>query len=303
MSSRIYFQDNNKNVLRYLVRALSESYRFIFPQSAERRLRKLLLTPQSRQPATIPPNIYQQTIDTEYGSLATYSLGKGPIVLFVHGWSGSGSQFFPLMEKVAAMGYCAVTFDHYRHGYSKGKENNYLLFIKTIALMRQRLSQQGEIAAIVSHSMGCSATLDAFKDSALPHFLIAPLLNFYGELESRIVGIGISRPFFEKIMRSIEMDYGMKINEHDPLANIHKIDSQIHIVHSRSDQFALYHYSQSAADQNKAIVLNTLDNIGHMRIVSAPETEAALMAFLQMAYNKKPLALIPSDKEQLLDAG
>jgi hypothetical protein len=48
MSSKIYFENNTKNISRYFVRTISEIYRFIHPRGAEKNLRKILLTPQSR---------------------------------------------------------------------------------------------------------------------------------------------------------------------------------------------------------------------------------------------------------------
>jgi pimeloyl-ACP methyl ester carboxylesterase len=213
--------------------------------------------------------------------LSFYSIGEGPIILFVHGWSGSGSQFFGLMQMAAKMGYRAVTFDHYKHGHSKGVENNYPLFIKTIEYVADRLGENSKLACVVSHSMGSSATLDVFKTAKLPHFLIAPLFNFYGELETRITGAGISKPFFERIISSIEQDYGMSVRDRNPLDDISKINEPIYIIHSDDDKFALYSYSQSVSEKHGNIELQTLSGIGHMRIVSAPETEAAFADFIK----------------------
>ncbi|MGH1486901.1 MAG: alpha/beta hydrolase [Cellvibrionaceae bacterium] len=281
MSSKIYFENNTKSLSRYIVRAVSEAYRFIHPRGAERNLRKLLLTPQSRPPKTVPDNISAESIETDYGVLRCYGIGEGPIILFVHGWSGSGAQFFDLMQTVVAMGYRAVTFDHYKHGHSKGVENNYPLFVKTIEYVADKLSQQGTLKCIVSHSMGSSATLDVFKEAQLPHFLIAPLFNFYGELETRITGAGISKIFFEKIISSIEEDYEMSVKDRNPLNDISNINEAIYIIHSRDDKFALYDYSEEVAQKYDNIALETLNGIGHMRIVGSDETQAALVSFLK----------------------
>ncbi len=280
MSSKIYFNNNQNKILQFSVRAVSEAYRFVSPKGAKKQLRRLLLTPQKRKPDIIPGNISSDKITTQYGDIMTYSIGEGPEILFIHGWSGSGSQFFGLMEAVANMGYRAVTYDHYKHGNSGGNENNYPLFVKSIGILAGKLYEKDSLACIVSHSMGCSATLDLFKGSPFPHFLIAPLFNFYDELETRVTGIGISQGFFDEIVSSIETDYEMSVKDHDSIKDISQIRSPIQIIHSQSDKFALHKYSQDIAEKHDNIQLNTIDNIGHMRIVSVPETEKALVSFL-----------------------
>ena len=266
--------------MRYIVLTFSEIYRRLFPQSAEKNLRRLLLTPQSRPPAAVPNTIIKEMIDTPYGSLAHYSIGRGPIVLFIHGWSGSASQFFSLMEKVADLGYNAITFDHYKHGYSTGKENNYPLFVEAIKQVIEQMAPTDKLACVVSHSMGCSATIDVFQKQSIPHFLISHLFDFYGELVGRITGAGISHRFFEQIISSIESDYNTSIKDRDPIRDIATIDSPIHIIHSEDDQFALYKLSQRVAERHENIALETISNIGHMRIVKIEETEKALTNFI-----------------------
>lgn len=293
MSSRIYFKNNRTRARRYIVRALSDTYRFLRPQHAKHRLRKLMLTPQSRQPAATPEAIQQDFIDTPYGKLCRYSVGSGPVILFVHGWSGSGSQFFELMQTVAQQGYCAVSFDGYLHGHSGGVENNYPLFVRGIESISETLAPES-LHCVVSHSMGCAASLYAFKQQSLPHFLIAPLFNFYGELHKRITEFGIANDFFEDIVATIEAEHGISVRTADPVANIDAVSHPITIVHSKNDSFALYQYTEEAVKRYPHIQLQTISDIGHMKIVGAEETRTALLGFLQ-----KTAAAIPAKTEAL----
>ena len=41
----------------------------------------------------------------------SYRLGQGPVWLLMHGWSGSASQFYPLMSHIAAQGFKRVLKD------------------------------------------------------------------------------------------------------------------------------------------------------------------------------------------------
>jgi len=289
MSSKIYFKDNNPSILKNVVRLISGSYHYLHPSGAEKRVRRLLTSPQKRTPSTVPEDINAQSVATHYGELMTYSIGAGPTILFIHGWSGSGSQFFELMRSAAKQGYRAVTYDHYKHGLSSGKECNYPLFIHSLRALGNYLYNTRSIVSVVSHSMGASAALDFFKTRSIPHFLIAPLFNFYEELEARVTNIGISPRLFESIVTSIENDYDVDVRNHDSMHDISLSKNHIDIIHSKNDKFALYDFSKALSMEYDNIQLHSVDNTGHMRIVNIPETKKALSGFLKKL--KKPAAL------------
>ncbi|MGH1440804.1 MAG: alpha/beta hydrolase [Cellvibrionaceae bacterium] len=281
MSSKIYFKENNTSILKHVIRVISGSYHYLRPAGAEKRVRKLLTSPQKRAPADIPDDINAQSLATHYGELMTYSIGKGPTILFIHGWSGSGSQFFELMRETAKKGYRAITYDHYKHGHSGGRECNYPLFIHSLKSLADYFYNTKSLAGVVSHSMGASAALDFFKEKDIPHFLIAPLFNFYEELESRVKGIGIAPKLFEAIVTSIENDYNIEVRNHDSMRDINLIKSSIDIIHSKSDKFALYEFSKTLSEKNDNINLHSVDKVGHMRIVNIPETKKVLTEILK----------------------
>lgn len=289
MSSKVYFRDSNRSFVNYFIRLISSAYHAIHPSGAERYVRKILTQPEKRAPVAIPDDITAQSVATPYGELETYSIGKGPTVLFIHGWSGSGSQFFNLMRTVANQGYRAVTYDHYKHGHSEGKECNYPLFIHSLDILSGYLFNVDKLRCVVSHSMGASAALDFFKHKSTPHFLIAPLFNFYEELETRVKSIGIPEKLFDKIVSAVEQDYNIAVKSHDSIRDIKTITAPIAIIHSKNDKFAAYELSQYLAEKHDNILLHSVDDIGHMRIVATAETQSALTLFLAKLSAKEPL--------------
>jgi hypothetical protein len=64
-----------------------------FPQTADSKLVRL------------PRGIEQFIIKTNEGKLQAYQTGRGPTVVFVHGWGGGAYQFFPLMRGLARCGF------------------------------------------------------------------------------------------------------------------------------------------------------------------------------------------------------
>lgn len=131
---------------------------------------------------------------------------------------------------------------------------------------------------------GSCATIDVFKDSSLPHFLIAPVFKVYEELVKRVLDADISKRLFEQFVTSVETEYGMSVREKDILADTKKIKQPIHIVHSKTDKIAPHHFSEGLAAEQGNIHLESLPDAGHMRIVAAEETEQALVRFLDTVF-------------------
>ena len=48
--------------------------------------------------------------------------GRGPVVLFVHGWPYSWYEWKEVIPKIAAAGYCAIAIDMPGYGDSDGPE-------------------------------------------------------------------------------------------------------------------------------------------------------------------------------------
>ncbi|MGB7996998.1 MAG: alpha/beta hydrolase, partial [Photobacterium halotolerans] len=107
MSSKIYFNTKGGvNVRRRAINVATRAYHRIAPSHARKTARNLLLTPERFSvKAQAPEGLQKKAIETSEGKIMTYSLGNGPTWLLGHGWSGSASQFYTLMERIAASGF------------------------------------------------------------------------------------------------------------------------------------------------------------------------------------------------------
>lgn len=85
-----------------------------------------------------------------------YAWGSGPVVLFVHGWAGRGTQFRKIIERFVKEGYRAVAFDGPAHGLSEGKSTNIIEFV---AALKAVCSKVGKVEGMIAHSFGGSAVL------------------------------------------------------------------------------------------------------------------------------------------------
>lgn len=270
MSSKIYFSSsaNKKPFAYYLIKAASTSALKIAPNFALKQASKLLLTPaKRRKQAKLKSPFVEHKLKTDYGNLNLISIGQGPEIIFTHGWSGSGRQFLPLMEKVAQAGFKATAFDHYGHGESEGKFANLPLFIKGLQSVVNSIKSP---KAIVSHSMGTVAALNVSKQ--LPHLLIAPTFGFYDSFEQRILNTGINKRLFKGVLSSVEQEHQMQFEQILPEIHIKQHAHPVHIIHDKNDKFANFALANEQAKQHAHIRLKAVDKLGHGRIINSDET-------------------------------
>lgn len=279
MSSKIYFRQNGKrNINWWLARLVSNSL-LSLPTNIQLKLsKKLLLKPVRRKLAEVPQKMTSERVNFEDGSLAVYRLGHGPKVLLSHGWSGAAYQLFPLMQRIAAAGYQAVAYDQIGHGQSSGEQANLFLFIKAKLAMVEKLENEGEIKAVISHSMGGVAALTAIK-KPYPLLLIAPVFKLQQSMFEKVRDSGIKTRLLENILFDLERQYDMEFFNNNPEKNAANYSGRIYIVHDKNDPFTPLADSRIVSSKNKHVALKETVNLGHGRIIGSEDT---WLAFQQL---------------------
>lgn len=106
---------------------------------------------------------------TSEGTLMSYRLGRGPVWLLMHGWSGSASQFYPLMSHIAAQGFTAIAYDHPAHGHSAGHTGHLPRFVRAFdELVEKMTADYGPLQGVIAHSMGAPSPSPAADASWMP---------------------------------------------------------------------------------------------------------------------------------------
>lgn len=160
MSDKIYFNTSTKfSIKRSLIGATTNLHYILAPSHAKKTARKLLLTPVRSEPKNSEPQgLIKGEVSTRDGALKTYSLGTGPVWILSHGWSGTASQFYPLMEHIAAKGFTALAYDHPAHGGSDGVYGHIPAFVNGLEAI---LDSVDDVAGLVGHSMARLQRLSA----------------------------------------------------------------------------------------------------------------------------------------------
>ncbi|MDH3538282.1 MAG: alpha/beta hydrolase, partial [Gammaproteobacteria bacterium] len=111
------------NLFTRIAKKKSSLINKIAPRWTNSRIDAMLFVPKAKdaKPLRLPRGFVESEINTNDGAIKVYQTGRGPTVVFVHGWGGGAPQFFPLMRGLAQCGFTALAFDHLGHGQSEQK--------------------------------------------------------------------------------------------------------------------------------------------------------------------------------------
>ncbi|QUM81370.1 alpha/beta fold hydrolase [Moritella sp. 5] len=276
MSSSIYFNTRNKfTIRRSMINIGTRLHHSIAPAHALKTAQNLLLTPvRSTSQNEDPVGLLKSTHMTSEGRLNTYQMGNGPVWVLSHGWSGSASQFFPLMEHIAKQGFTALAYDHPAHGQSEGRHAHLPAFVQAFDEIVDNID---DVVGIIAHSIGSTIVLESRhpKVQALPFLLIAPVLNYVESLYDTVGSSGYSMKLFGEMIKKIENQYDYRLETIKPYKTLISRQQKTIIVHDEHDKFANFSTSELAAKEANTIDLVTTQGQGHGRIINCDLTLAA----------------------------
>ncbi|MEZ8825452.1 alpha/beta hydrolase [Vibrio amylolyticus] len=273
MSDKIYFNTSARfSVKRSVLNLSTRLHHTLAPNHAKKTARKLLLTPVRSMPKNSEPiGLTKGEVKWSGGELKTYQLGSGPIWVLGHGWSGTASQFYPLMEHIASRGYTALAYDHPAHGKSDGVHGHIPVFIEGLEAILDSFEE--EVAGLIAHSMGTASSLECRhrKIEHCPMLLIAPVLDYLDNLFGSIARSGYSMRLFEAVVSEIEEQYHYPIQSVNPYQKLSAREAQTIIVHDENDKFADYSVSQRAFNEIENVTLRTTTGQGHGRVMASKQ--------------------------------
>ena len=135
-------------------------------------------------------------------TIPVYSWGQGPLVVLMHGWSGSGTQYRYFIPELVAAGFRVICFDAPEHGSNPGRKTHMLRFSASLIAIQKLL---GQIDTVVAHSLGAMATTFALQRSlqvqrlvlVAPHLEVQKMFETYRDLLS--MRPALAQRFHDKI--------------------------------------------------------------------------------------------------------
>ncbi|MDH5597676.1 MAG: alpha/beta hydrolase [Cyclobacteriaceae bacterium] len=136
----------------------------VSPYLAKKWAAKLFFTPiKFGTPSAEKPYLKMAdkfNLYVEEKKVSCYTWGTGEPIIFVHGWSGRGTQFWKFIEYFTKNGFKVISFDAPAHGLSSGKTTSILEFENII----RQLAEKFDVHHLIGHSLGGVASLLAAKN-------------------------------------------------------------------------------------------------------------------------------------------
>ena len=278
---------------RYLLKAIRLFFRvcsYIAPGLAIRAAARLFTTPfNKRSLSDVERKLLRRatrfSIPYHGGTaLTAYRWGdpSWPVVLFVHGWTGTASTFVMFIEPLLSKGYQIIAYDGPAHGASPGKTANLVEWADSVMAAMQKLQR---VHCIVGHSLGAGAILVASSAGLKTDkiVLIAPLNDIVAITEefaahlsipSRTIA-GMRDHMAEKLHHRLRR-YGH--DWFDIFGSRFKVPTLI--LHDRYDKEIPWANGEAIAKQWPWASFVTTNGLGHRRILINTEVIQQVMEFV-----------------------
>lgn len=214
--------------------------------------------------------------------------GQGPLVVMMHGWSGSGAQFRRFIPGLIAAGFQVATFDAPSHGSNPGKKSHLLEFTDSLLAIQQQI---GAVHTLMAHSLGGMAAVMAtrrglsIKQMVLfgPHLDVQMMYQSYSDLLN--LNPKLASRFRDKI--------GQRMTEIIGEDDIWEILTPAKLLeHSEYRGMLIYDLDDEEIpqDQFKAVAQHWADcqtletqGLGHNRILKDDSVIETVLAFMSSA--------------------
>ncbi|MDH3980586.1 MAG: alpha/beta hydrolase [Gammaproteobacteria bacterium] len=223
--------------------------------------------PQSAAGRQVTLNAAHEIVQVGHVPVAVYSWGSGPVVLFVHGWSGRGSQVAAFIEPLLDAGFRVVAPDLPGHGTTPGHSTNILECAEVLQAIQQRY---GKAAAVLTHSFGgmvlayamnhglhaqCAVCIAAPADA---RFLIdgfAQTLDMHPSVVTNLC---------KRLEKRFEHDFWERISTE---CNVRKLSTPALVVHDLKDSSVPWQQGERIASAWPGAQFMKTQGLGHGRIL------------------------------------
>lgn len=225
----------------------------------------------------------QQVIDLHGLPMTTYSWGEGPSILFIHGWSGRGTQACSYAAPLTQAGYKTVSFDGPAHGNTPGKQSSVLQFADAVLAMQ---AHYGPFAGVITHSFGGMILTFAsqFGFQVQRAACLCPPENFDIVIDNFAKTLALPDSVRQVMLKKFQATHGDLLR--DMVSTVHQakhIDYPLLLVHDKDDPEIPWQSSQDIANAvaNSQLVLT--QGLKHRRIVRDEKVVDAIVRFITEA--------------------
>lgn len=212
--------------------------------------------------------------------IIVYRLGNGAKkILFVHGWSGRGTQLVKFSDALLEKGYSIVCFDAPAHGKSPGKTTLMPEFIASILEIEKKY---GPFEAAIGHSLGGMSLLNAVRLGLQINRLVTIgsgdiIKDIFDDFTHRME----LKPEISDLMRDhFEHKHNKTMAEFSAYLSAKVIDIPVLVIHDRDDHEVPVKCAIHIHENLKKGQLMLTRKLGHRKILGDPEVIETSVEFI-----------------------
>lgn len=200
--------------------------------------------------------------------ITVHTLGNGDkTAVFIHGWSGRGSQAYAMAPSLVEAGFKLITITAQAHGNNPGKRTHMLQFTDAI-LETAKLT--GKIHALIAHSLGGAAAFNAVDQGLDVDKLV--ILGAPSSIKTVITDfcerLHLDDRYSEYLQQYLRDNYNPDIEALAPRELSKKMSIPGLIVHDKQDIDVHFEQAEALNRNWKNSDLVLTEGLGHRRILS-----------------------------------
>lgn len=209
-------------------------------------------------------------------------------LLFIHGWTGRGTQIAYYIKKLNAIGYRVISFDGIAHGKSPGTQTSAFEMTDVVLALNKHY---GEFDAAITHSFGgmilaYAISLGLKIDHAV---MICPPTGFQIILKNFQHILDLPDNVMQAVIRKSFATHGQNIRDAiDTVNNVKNLKCKGLVLHDEGDSDISWHSGKEIAEAwPKAKFIKT-SGLGHRRIIRDEDVINQIIDFLDVSSNTMP---------------
>lgn len=212
--------------------------------------------------------------------VSIFTWGDGPLILFIHGWSGRGTQVAPFLDGLLSAGYGVISFDGPAHGETPGNKTNILEMSKVVLAINRKY---GPFQAAITHSFA-GMIIAYVMDQGLQLqkvVSISPPDNM--DTVADIIRRSLTIPdramqvMHDKTVYFFGSEFSEKMST---INNVKNLNTKALIIHDENDEDVPWQSGQAIADAYKSAKFIRTRGLGHRRIIRDPDVVNATIEFI-----------------------
>ena len=221
-----------------------------------------------------------QDLGCSSGRLATYSWGKGPAVLLIHGWGGHAGQMTEFAAPLTDAGFRAIAIDLPAHGRSAGKLSSLVHFSEAIHVAAHAFAP---VHGVITHSLGGAALIWALRQdfTARRTVLISPQAQLNDYWRAFRSSLRMSDASWAAMVAKSERWLGVSFPELHPRVGAPRMTAPALILHGEDDRLSPVNEGRELARLWPGARIEEFAGTGHLSILRHEQAIRAASLFMQ----------------------